>query len=58
MVTGKAEQGKREHKKGLETGKAFKSQKSVWMQVSTRVRQLTQESGTQNKLNTSSTTCM
>lgn len=37
---------------------AFKSPKSMRMQVSTRARQLTQESSTQNKLNSSSTTCM
>lgn len=37
---------------------AFKWQQSTGMQVSSGVRQLTQESGTQNKPNTSSTTCM
>lgn len=58
MVAGKAEQEKGEHKKGLQSDEAFKSQKSVGTEVSTRVRRLTQESGTQNKLNTSSTTCM
>jgi len=58
LVTGKAEKEKEEYKEGPETGEAFKSQKLVGMQVSTRVRQLTQELGTQNRLNTSSTTCM
>lgn len=58
MAPRKAEQEEGEHKKGLGTGEAFKWQQSVGMQVSSGVRQLTQESGTQNKPNTSSTTCM
>lgn len=49
--------GKRESTKRV-LEQAFKWQQSVGMQVSCGVRQLTQESGTQNKPNTSSTTCM
>lgn len=56
MVTGKAEESKGRAQKGLKPGEAFKSQNPV--QVRAGVRQLTQESGMQNRLNTSSATCM
>lgn len=49
--------GKRESTKRI-SKQAFRSPKLMGMQVNPRVRQLTQESSTQNKLNSSSTTCM
>lgn len=44
--------------RGFGADEAFKPQMSVGMQVSSRVRQPTQESGGQNRPNASSTTCM
>lgn len=45
-------------KRGFGADETFKPQMWVGMRVSSRVRQPTQQSGRQNRLNASSTTCM